>query len=459
MNDPRLPLSVQVGYSTADVGINLAETAMRIYALVFYTDRVALEPSLAALALGISIFWDAITDPIMGAISDRTRHRFGGRRGYLPAGGLWLALGVLLVFWPPELDSQAAKFGWLLAAGCLLNTGMTVLSVPYMAMAGEMTDDPHQRAVLFGWRFAFANIGALAAAVVPALLLTANGSSPAAMPTTSLAAAAIVVVTAMVSWHATRDVRFVAVPAAPSARKDTLAAMLRNPTFRPLLLAYGIATAGIGVNAAAFLYYYEHHLHLSGERTQLVLVVFLVVFTVSILGWVWLARRHGKRRPLVVGATVLGIGTTLLYLLAPPGGFAVVMGFGAIGLGSFVGCIVLIDAMLTDVLDHDLVRTGRSRAGLFFGVWRFASKVARALAVAGTGLVLALAGYREGQVTQPESVDTALVLLFGPGVGLLFLLAAFVLWRYRFDERKQAQVRRILDRRRARRAGDGAAAG
>lgn len=124
---PKLPVSVQVGYSIADVGINLAETVMRIYALVFYTDRVALDPSLAALAIGIAIVWDAITDPIMGAISDRTRHRFGGRRGYLPAGGLWLAAGVLLVFWPPELTSQAAKFGWLLGAGCFLKDRKSVV--------------------------------------------------------------------------------------------------------------------------------------------------------------------------------------------------------------------------------------------------------------------------------------------------------------------------------------------
>jgi GPH family glycoside/pentoside/hexuronide:cation symporter len=449
---PRLPVSVQVGYSIADVGINLVETTMRLYALVFYTDRVGLDPGLAALAIGLSILWDAITDPIMGAISDGTRHRFGGRRGYLPVGGLWLALGVIAVFWPPALGGQAAKFGWLLAASCLLNTGMTVLSVPYMAMAGEMTEDPHERAVLFGWRFAFANVGALAAAVVPALLLIGNANSAASMPTTSLAAAVIVVVTALVSWRATRRVTFVAAPPTPSAERGTLLALLRNATFRPLLLAYVVATAGIGVNAATFLYYYEHHLHLSAERTQLVLVVFLLVFTTSILGWVRIARRHGKRRPLVVGATVLGIGTALLYLLAPPGGFVVVLVLGAIGLGSFVGCIVLIDAMLTDVLDHDLVRTRRSRAGLFFGVWRFSSKVARAIAVAGTGLVLALAGYREGQSAQPATVDTALVVLFGPGVGALFLLAAVILARYRFDGRKHEQVRRILARRRERAA-------
>ena len=444
---------MQAGYSVAEIGINLVETTMRIYALAFYTDEVALAPGLAALALGLAIVWDAVTDPLMGVISDRTRHRFGGRRGYLPLGGLLLGLGVLMVFRPPDLVSQSARFAWLLGAGCFLNTGMTVLSVPYMAMAGEMTGDVHQRASLFGWRFAGANVGALAAAVLPAAFLAGGGDGAAAMPAAAWAVAAVVVATALCTWRATRRIGFAgpaeALPAAAPLRGAFVGA-LRNAAFRPLLLAYVIATIGIGVNAATFLYYYEHRLALTPARTQVVLVVFLAVFTLSILPWVLAARRFGKRRPVVVGATVLGFGTAALYASAGPGWFLVVLLVGGVGLASCVGCVVLIDAMLTDVLDHDLVRTRQVRSGLFFGVWRFASKLARAVAVGAAGLVLAAVGYREGATAQPPAVETALVWLFGPGVGATFVLAAVVLRRYRFDERKHAQVRRILDRRRER---------
>jgi GPH family glycoside/pentoside/hexuronide:cation symporter len=166
---------------------------------------------------------------------------------------------------------------------------------------------------------------------------------------------------------------------------------------------------------------------------------------------VQLARRFGKRRPLVVGACVLGVGTALLYWLAPgvERRFELVLWVGAVGLGGFVGSVVLIDAMLTDVLDHDCVRTRQLRSGLFFGVWRFAGKVARALAVAFAGLALDAAGFVEGAADQPPSVATALTWMFGPGVGAAFVLTACVLWRYRFDERKQAQARAILARRAA----------
>lgn len=447
---PKLTLRVQVGYATADIGLNTVETVLRLYVLVFYTDVVGLSAWLAGLAASLAIVWDAITDPIMGVVSDRTRHRFGGRRGYLPAGGVLLALGVVAVFWPPPLDGQALKFTWLLFSYCFLNTGMTVLSVPFMAMAGEMTEDPHERAVLFGWRFAFANVGALAAAALPQLFLRPGAGSAASMPAISLVAAALVVATASCSWLATACVRFLTPPLQHQSMVGAFVAPFANRAFRPLLWAYVIANTGIGINAATFFYYYQHVLALPEERTLHVLATFMVVFTGSILGWVQLAKRFGKRRPLVVGATVLGLGTTALYVSVPPGAYVLVMACGAVALGSFVGCIVLIDAMLTDVLDHDFLRTRQLRSGLFFGVWRFAGKLARAAAVAVVGFVLSAVGFVEQATAQPPAVGTALVALFGPGVGAFFLAAAWILWRYRFDERKQAQVRDLLARRQAR---------
>ena len=450
-----LTLPVQIGYAFAEIGQNLVETAIRIYLLIYYTDVVGLNARLAGIAVGLSLVWDACIDPVMGAISDRTRHRFGGRRGYLPLGGLLLAGGLLAVFHPPELDSQWARFGWLLFSSCFLGTGMTVLSVPYMAMGGELTEHPHERAVLFGWRFGFANFGGMLAAALPTLFLQAGETNAVAMRPVSVLAAGIVVVTAWTSFWA---VRGLAVPTAPAAAVPLRAAFvlpLRNPTFRPLLLVYVIATIGIGVNSACALYYYQYRLHLAETQIQGLLVLFLGVFTTSILGWVLLAKRFGKRRPMALGAIALGIGTAALYLLAEPGNFLVPLLAGGLGLGALVGCIVLIDTLLTDVIDHDQVRSRQVRSGLYFGVWRFASKLARAASIGAAGYVLDLAGFVPNQ-PQTEGVELALMLLFGPGVGGFFVVAGALLWRYRFDEQKQAQVRRILDRRAMRVGANGA---
>ncbi len=443
----KLPVRVQVGYATAEAGLNTAETILRLYLLAFYTDVVGLSAQLTGLAASLAIVWDAIMDPIMGVISDRTRHRFGGRRFYLPIGALLLALGLVAVFSPPMLHGQAAKFTWLLLAYCGLNTGMTVLSVPYAAMAGEMTENVHERTSLFGARFVFANVGAFVAAGLPILLLVPGTGNGGAMPKVSLVAAVFVVITAMTTWMATRRVRFLLLPLAKQSMLGAFVEPFRNPTFRPLVAAYVIANIGIGINAATFLYYYQHVLQLGEHDRQLVLATFLAVFTASIFGWVQLAKRFGKRRPLVVGACVLGLGTPALYLTVPAGGFAWVLGIGAIGLGAFVGSIVLLDTMLTDVLDHDSLRQRALRSGLFFGIWRFANKLARAVSVLVVGVALGAAGFVEQSPAQPAAVRTMLTWLFGPGVGAFFLVAAWILWRARFDEGKQQQVRRLLARR------------
>ena len=133
----RLRRRVQIGYAAADVGVNGIELAIRLYLLIFYTDRVGLSPSLAGLALGVGLVWDAITDPVMGAISDRLAPTHG-RRMFVWSGGLLSAVGVVLLFVPPELNTQFAAFSWLTFAFCFLNTGLTIINIPHVSILSDV---------------------------------------------------------------------------------------------------------------------------------------------------------------------------------------------------------------------------------------------------------------------------------------------------------------------------------
>jgi len=450
---PPLSRNAQVGYAMADVGINAVETALRLYLLIYYTDQVGLRADLAGLALALGLLWDAVTDPVMGAISDRTAHSRYGRRIYILIGGFLLAGAIVLLFHPPQLDGQWLRFGWLLGAFCFLNTALTVINVPHMAMAGEMTVDPHERSVLFGWRFACMNVGAVLAAALPVLLLSdPEDRTVSAMGTFSVLVGVIVIASAAWTWWSTGKITF----HTERSRRQPLLREFReafaNPTFRPLVVIYIVATIGIGVNAAVALYYYNYELELSDRQIQIMVAVLLLVFTASIIYWVRRSRRQGKNQPIVIGASLLGVATSVLYLMLPRGNFVLPLVLGAVGLGSLIGCIVLIDSLLTDVIDHDCIKTGVRRSGVFFGVWRFASKLARAAAIGGTGLVLDLIGFVPNEV-QSEGVRSALSVLFGPGVGVFFLAAGLLLARYRFTDDKQRQVQRILARRQRSREG------
>lgn len=458
-NSGRIPFRTKVGYGSAEIGLNAVETSLRLYLLIFYTDVVGLRPGLAGLAVALGLLWDAVTDPLMGAVSDRTVERGGDRRVYLPVGAVVLGVGVVATFSPPGLGGQGAMFAWLLATYCLLNLGLTILSVPYLAMGGQLTDRTHERSVLFAWRFVFANAGALVAAAVPNTLADATASGERqtggieAMGSFSFVLFGLIVVSALVAWRATRGARMFVTTHERPARRMSIASRcraalvpLRTPSFPPLLAAYLIATIGIGINATVALYYYGYRLQLTPREIQVMLVVFMAVFTASLAGWVAVSKRYGKLRPVTVGALLLGVATSVLYPVLPPKAFVYPLVLGAIGIGSLVGCIVLIESILTDVIDHDCVRTGRQRPGLYFGVWRFVAKSARAGAVVGAGAVLDAVGFEPG-VAQSSTVDFALAAMFGPGVGLCFASAGIILWRYRFDASKHDQVERILRKR------------
>lgn len=453
----RPSLGTQARYAAAEVGLNAAETALRIYLLKFYTDNQGLSPRLAGVAFALSLFWDALIDPLMGVLSDRTAHRFGGRRVWILIGAAMMAAGLIAVFIPPAFADQWQKFGWLVFAGCVLNTGLTVVYVPYLASCNEMTKLPHERSVLFAWRFAAANLGAVIAVTLPLVLVFGfGGGTVGAMRGTSTAIAVIALLGACITWTVAHPQHALAPPAQNVGRRQhsVLADLLgaaKNRAFRPLLLAYVVASVGVGVNATTALYYYGDCLRLSDGQVQVILGVFLVAFTAGLPFWLRWAKRAGKLIPLVHGAALVGASITILYLVLPAGNFVLPLVFGAVGIGLLVGCVALIDSILTDVVDHDTVHTGQGRAGAFFGVWRFAQKLARAVAVVATGWVLDVAGFVPNQVQTP-SAEWAITLLFGPGVGLFFLAAAGILAGYRFDAGKQAQVQRILARRHERRA-------
>lgn len=448
----RLRRRVQVGYAMADVGINGIELAIRLYLLIFYTDHVGLSASWAGVALAIGLVWDAVTDPVMGAISDRYASTLG-RRVFVWTGGLLSAVSFVLLFAPDllrpvlPLDTEFAKFAWLTFSFCLLNTGMTIVNIPHVAMATEMTELPHERSVLFGWRFACMNVGAIVSAGVPQLFLSGGDDRTVAVMTPfSFVLAVVVVASSLTTFFATRNVRFRVEPPSDHAFLQQVVESFANRAFWPLLLANVLATVGIGANSAAALYYYRYRLLLPDSQAHELIAIALVVFTVSILVWVALGKRFGKSRPVAWGSLLLGLGTTGVYPFLPAEDFTAVMLTSSIGLGSLLGCIVLIDSLVTDVIDFDTVKSRARRPGVYFGVWRFAAKLARGAAIALAGALLDAVGFVPNQ-EQTGPVRTAIALLFGPGVGVWFCAAAFVLWRYRFGDEKQRQVQRILARR------------
>lgn len=466
MTATSLPLtrSVKAGYGAADFGMAGVEVLLQLFLLEFYTRSVGLSASLVGYALGIAVAWDAITDPFMGALSDRTRTRWGMRRPYMFAGSLVFAIAVPLLFWPPALSTQGGKFAYLLVTYLLLNTGYTILSVPYTALAGEMTTSRVERTELFGWRLLAKNGGFLLGALAPGLLYNAdepNGAAAALQEsrgTVAWALAGTVLVTAWISTAAVRrhDTYEWAVartggPVSPRQMFHEWRRVLSNPLFLPLVIAFVIAQSGRTINASLGIYYYKIFLGLTERDIAAVLGAFILSVSLSVVLWLWVSRRIGKKRAAFTGALSLGILTIVTYPLLPAGHLMPVLVFASGFGGLTVGSVILFEALVADAVDYDELKTGRHREGLYYGIWTMATKFARAAGLALTGILLDALGLDPTVSEHPPELGWRIALFFGPGVGLWFVLAALVFLLLPHSEAKQNRIQALLRQREKRR--------
>ena len=462
---PTLAWHTKAGYGAVDLGLAAVESLVQIYLLKFYNVVIGLPSTLAGVALALAILWDAVSDPVMGGVSDRTGLAGGRRRPYFVPGAVLLATAFARLYNPPALSNNAIAFAYLLGTFVLLNTGMTVVGVPHFALGGEITFDRHQRTQLFAYKRLFAVLGVLAGTLTPALVLAhwTSGDGDAAVAQsrslTSLLLVAPIVLTAWLSVRATRGLDRPAPveeqgPAFGLRQLWRLFAAQRfalaNPLFLPLVIGFIIAAMGRTINASVALYYYEYRLGLSEQQAVVgILLPFFLCFLASMPGWIWLSRRYGKRLPATVGVVGLGATTAVVYPLFPEGQLAAPFVYSIVG-GVLAGAIVLLDSMVADSVDYDLLKTRRNREGLYFGVWKMGTKVSRALGLVLAGVLLDAIGFEAGAATVGPEVAQGLAWLFGPVVGLLFVAAGVVLWRMPLTDAVHERVQRLLRRRQRR---------
>lgn len=144
-------------YSLGECANSLVMNGIFGFAMLFYTKSLGLDPKWAGFAMSLSVFWEAVTEPVMGHISDNTRSRWGRRHPYMLIGGLLMAVCSYLIWTVPDAfrDSQMSIFWYLVAMNLLLRTGLTMFFIPYLALGFEMTTDYQDRSRIQGMRWVF----------------------------------------------------------------------------------------------------------------------------------------------------------------------------------------------------------------------------------------------------------------------------------------------------------------
>lgn len=455
----KLNFKTKLAYGAGDLGPAIAANILIFYLSPFLTDVAGLNPGLAGQTQLVGKVWDAVNDPMVGVMSDKTRSRLGRRYPWILAGAIPFGIFFFLQWIVPAGADQWGLFWYYTFISIALGWLYTVVNLPYTALTPELTQDYDERTRLNSYRFAFSIGGSILSLVLVGVLGTF-------FPDLRQRYLAIGMVCGMISvlplfwcvWGTFDRMKAVGLhrPEAEQPVSIPIAQQIRIAfSNRPFLFVVGIylcSWLSFQLTAAIIPYFVGSWMRLSSPWAvpSVVLAVQLTAMAVLPL-WNFLSQRIGKRGVYGVGMILWIIAQAGLFFLQPNQItlmyiFAVMAGFG-------VSVAYLIPwSMLPDVIELDELQTGQRREGIFYSFVTFLQKVSLGIAVAIVLQSLDWAGYIKPTEAvslpiQPDSVLLAIRLAIGPGPTVALLIGMVLTYFYPITRDVHAEIRLKLQER------------
>ncbi|MEM9146497.1 MAG: MFS transporter [Pseudomonadota bacterium] len=409
-----------LGYALPALPLAALYLPLYSYVTPFYAAERGVDLAALGLAWVLIRMFDAVTDPAMGWLSDRTTGRWGRRRVWLVASIPLIAAATWQAFVPPDGAGIGHAALWLF----VLTLGWTMAQTPYAAWGAELETSYAGRTRVTAWREAVVLVGTL----VATLVYFGAGEGGAGLRAVALTVIVLLPLTVgLAVWMAPEA------PARATVRLTLAAgwrAMQANAPFRRLLLAWFVNGAANGLPVTLFLFFVEHRLA-APEAAGPLLLLYFVAAILGVPVWSLVADRISKHRAWAV-AMIYASAVFAAALALGPGdvvAFGVVCVLTGLALGADLS---LPPAIQADVVEIDRRTTGAERAGLFFAIWQVATKAALALSSGIALMLLASAGF-EATGVNDEGALWALALLYAGAPIVLKLAAVALMWGFPLD--------------------------
>ena len=419
--------------------------------IVFLTDALGMNAALAGTIPMIGKIWDAITDPIMGNIVERTRSKYGPKRFYILVGSIASAITFVIMWIDIHASSMTANYIFYVVMYCLFNTGFTVLSVPYNGLLPDMMDDYAMRAKFSNMRMVFSTLGAAICGLVPGMIIKQT-NDPSQYMKCMLLFGVLFFVCSIAVFFGTWEKQKEPVKTTLGESFTQAASVFRSRSFLIFLGLYLFGQGGMDFISGMAVYYVQHALGAYPSYYIPILAVLMVAQLVGMLIFGPVMSKTSKKLAIVIAAPVRLVGVLGLLAFSHHGAPLVpILALAAlIGLGN-AGSLTGIFAIMADMTDIDELITSIRRPGIVSSMATFIRKIASGLSVAIIGFMLTAVHYDEALAN--AGLEQAAATQHG--IGICYVLAPAIMsalllvcaWIFPVTDKEFKMVQKDIARR------------
>ena len=474
MTDNKLPLTTKLFWGVGQVGEGVKNAAFNSFLLFYYNQILGVSATLTALALGIAVLCDAVSDPLVGSISDRFKSRWGRRHPFMTVSALPMSITLFLLFMPPEGMTEMFYFGWVLVFAIAVRTFLTLYQIPHLALGAEMATDYADRNTLFSTGLFFGALSgygfyfAMLTFVFPPQADLPNGMYHAAgYPVMALSAGIIAFSAIMICVWGTRSYipkLSLATEAkerlSPGRLFRELSIAFKNKSYRSIFFGLTLGAIVLAVEGAFTPFMGIHFWELETDQLRLIPFGVLLGLPVGAVIAAYLVRVLDKKWCLILPASLSIVNSNILIVLRlfdvlPANGDPIILPL--LIASSFLGAVcvpvvfISINSMFADIADEIELQTGERQEGIIYAARAFAGK-----AVVG-GIALDIIAFPKSAMPGTVEADVIfnLGLVQGP-VTSVFTLGGLMLYLgYRLNRQRHAETVAELQKQRAERGGKG----
>jgi len=432
MKTQKLTVLEKVGFGSGDMAVNVVISSMFLIISYFYTDIFGLKPAHMGILFLAARLIDAVTDPLMGLITDKYKSRYGRYRQYFLYLSIPFGISVVLLFTTPDW-SYNAKLIWAYGTYILVTLMFTSVTIPYISLIGVLTADPQERLSANGYRLFFAKIAAfLVTIIVPIMAASWGGDNLAAGYQAAMGVMAALATLFFLFCFATTTERVEHVIDRKPFR-DQVKILLKNDQWLILCSVCFVGTVGYVIRASVAAYYATYYLGADAKMLSAFLSTGVIAAILAMIASTWITKRFCKVQLFRWSQLAVGVISVLMYLVVGPGD--VVAAFIFYFVLSFVVDLhaPVFWSAIAEAVDYGQAKTGKRVSGLAFGGISFCQKAGMGVAGFVVGVLLSVIGYQAG-ATQTATALTGIALMLSIIPGFFHAVMGGLMFKYRITD-------------------------